>query len=373
MSQENAKRVAFEACRDYSDSLEDALHRLLAPLGGMAAFVQPGQSVLIKPNMLTDRAPDEAVTTHPEVVRAIVRAVRDCGGNPSVADSPASAAKLEQVWEKTGFRAMCEAEGVPLLNLERAGSLPFTVDGISFHVAKPVLEANVLISVPKVKTHTLTTLTAAVKNLYGTLPGYQKAQLHMAFPSPSEFGRMLRAISSKVRPALHIADGIIGMEGEGPAAGRPVALGFLAAATDAESLDLALCRLLGVSPAAVPYLDAAHFCETPLPPGFPEPLRFRVPSTLGARLIPAPLVRLLGRLIWIRPGISEKACIQCGRCVKACPVKALALESGWAAPRLTPSKCIGCCCCHEICPEKAISMMQSPVVRLLRRGKSLSD
>jgi uncharacterized protein (DUF362 family)/Pyruvate/2-oxoacid:ferredoxin oxidoreductase delta subunit len=330
--------------------------------------------VLIKPNLLTDRAPEEAVTTHPEVVRAIIRAVRACGGNPSVADSPASAAKLEQVWEKTGFRALCEAEGVPLLNLERAGSTPFTVGDISFHVAKPVMEADVLISVPKVKTHTLTSLTAAVKNLYGTLPGYQKAQLHMAFPRPADFGRMLRAIHSKVRPALNIADGIVGMEGEGPAAGTPVALGFLAASRDAEAMDLALCGLLGISPAAVPYLDAARARELPpLPDTIARPLRFRVPSTLGARLIPAPLVRLLGGLIWIRPGISEKACIQCGRCVKACPVGALSLEAGWRVPRLAPAKCIGCCCCHEICPEKAIAMMQSPVVRLLRKGKPLSD
>lgn len=365
--------VTFEVCRNYSDSLEGALQRLLAPLGGMADFVRPGQSVLIKPNLLTDRAPEEAVTTHPEVVRAIIRAVRACGGNPSVADSPASAAKLEQVWEKTGFRALCEDEGVPLLNLERAGSLPFTMDGISFHVAKPVLETDVLISVPKVKTHTLTTLTAAVKNLYGTLPGYQKAQLHMAFPSPSEFGRMLRAINSKVRPALNIADGIVGMEGEGPAAGKPVALGFLAASKDSEAMDLALCRLLGINPAAVPYLDPARSRDPTAQSSVPQPAHFRVPSTLGARLIPAPLVRLLGRLIWIRPNISESACIQCGRCVKACPVNALSLESGWPAPRLAPSKCIGCCCCHEICPEQAITMGQSPTVRLLRRGKPLSD
>ena len=365
--------VTFEACTSYSDALDGTLERLLAPLGGMAAFVRPGQAVLIKPNLLTDRAPEEAVTTHPELVRAIIRSVRARGGKPSVADSPASAAKLEQVWEKTGFRALCETEDVPLLNLERAGSQLCTADGISFHVAKPVLEADVLINVPKIKAHTLTTLTAAVKNLYGTLPGYQKAQLHMAFPNPAGFGRMLRAIYSKVRPALHVADGVIGMEGEGPSAGKPVALGFLAASTDAEAMDLALCRLLRINPAAVPYLDAARFREPAPKPGIPQPAHFRVPSTLGARLIPAPLVRLLGGLIWIRPSISEAACIRCGRCVKACPVNALSLEPGWTALRLAPSKCIGCCCCHEICPQQAISMAQSPTVRLLRRGKTLSD
>lgn len=365
--------VVFETCTDYSVALDAALERLLAPLGGMTTFVRPGQSVLIKPNLLTDRPPEEAVTTHPALVRAIIRSVRACGGNPSVADSPASATKLEQVWEKTGFRALCEAEGVPLLNLERAGAQPCTVDGISFHIAKPVLEADVLINVPKVKTHTLMTLTAAVKNLYGTLPGFQKAQMHVAFPHPAGFGRMLRAIHARVRPALNIADGIVGMEGEGPAAGRPVALGFLAASPDAEALDLALCRVLGINPAAVPYLDASRARESAPQPAVPRPASFRVPSTLGARLIPAPLVRLLGGLIWIRPDISEAACIRCGRCVKACPAGALSLEPAWKKPRLAPSRCIGCCCCHEICPEKAITMAQSPTVRLLRRGKSLNE
>jgi uncharacterized protein (DUF362 family)/Pyruvate/2-oxoacid:ferredoxin oxidoreductase delta subunit len=371
----NMATVTFENCKGYDAPLDEPLKRLLGPLGGMQAYVQPGQSVLIKPNMLTDRSPEEAVTTHPEVVRAVIRAVRECGGRPSVADSPASAVKLEQVWRKTGFQQMCQEEDTPLLNLERAGSVAFAEDGFSFFVAKPVVQSDVLISVPKVKTHVLTTFTAAVKNLYGTLPGYQKAQLHEAYPRPADFGRLLSAIHSRVKPALNIADGIVGMEGDGPSAGSPVRFGFLASSDSAIALDTALCALLGIPISAVPYLTHA-------PPAAREfqmagaalprlaVSRVRVPSTLPARLFPKSLVRLLQRFLWVRPQVCD-ACIRCGRCVESCPAGALVLESADPRPRLTPEKCIGCCCCHEICPPKAIRMTLSPLLNFMRRGRPL--
>ena len=374
-------KVALIRCATYDrPELPAILERLLAHLGGLGAFVKPGQSVLLKPNLLTERAPEAAVTTHPEVVRALLGLVRQCGGTPTVADSPASAVNLARVWEKTGMSAVCREENTPLISLEQAGSVPFLVDGHAFSVAKPVLEADVVIGVCKVKTHSLTTLTGAVKNVFGTVPGYQKVHLHKQHPTPAAFGRLLAAVYQAVRPALHIADGIVGMEGAGPSAGDPVALGLLAASADGVALDLALCRLLGIRPQAVPYLNALlpdeaarrRYHVMNLVGAAPHEvgrLRFRVPNTLPARLIPAPLVRLLAPLVWVRPAVSGR-CVRCGQCLRACPVGALALPDDGPA-RLTPAKCIGCCCCHEICPEKAIAMTQSPLLNLVRRGKML--
>ena len=372
-------KVAIRKCPGYAAGLETILERLLADLGGMGRFVQPGQRVLIKPNLLTDRTPEQAVTTHPEVVRAIIRQVKKSGGVPTVADSPASAVRLQQVWEKTGFRALCEEESIPLLNLEKAGSRSFSVDGCAFNIAQPFLDADVVINVPKVKTHSLTVLTGAVKNLYGAVPGYQKTHLHKIYAKPAEFGHMLVGVLKTVRPALTIADGIVAMDGAGPAAGRPYPLGILAAAPDPAALDILLCRILGIDPLRVPYLR--ELIEADSATGAFDRVDvlgdqitdvqardFRAPDNLPARLIPRSLVKLLGPLIWVRPSLSD-SCIKCGRCVEACPKEALAMQPD-SKPVLDPSRCIGCCCCHEICPVNAIAMEQSPLLRLARGGKT---
>lgn len=365
-------KVSLLRCDEYID-MEARAAELLSGLGGITAFIRPGQRVLIKPNLLTDRYPDRHVTTHPELVRAIIRLVKQAGGNPVVADSPASANKLEEVWEKTGFRALCADEGVELLNLESAGSERFEVNGFGFNIARPILESDVVINMPKVKTHVLTILTAAVKNMFGTVPGYQKAMLHKLHPRVADFGRLLNEIYTETRPVLNIADGIWGMEGDGPSAGQPVKMGFLAASADGVALDFVLCQLLGIAPRDVPYLSI--HCPDGVVPHVPtvgarvEDLRghYRIPGTLRSHLIPAWLVALLRPFLWIRPSFTD-ACVCCGRCVKACPMHALSLRPKHK-PDLNPPSCIGCCCCHEICPHSAIEMKQSPFLDFIRRGK----
>jgi uncharacterized protein (DUF362 family)/Pyruvate/2-oxoacid:ferredoxin oxidoreductase delta subunit len=367
-------KVVLHQCGSYVPTPEHALAAVLAPLGGMARFVSPGQVVFIKPNLLSDHDPEDAVTTHPEIARAVIRAVRRCGGVPRVGDSPASAVKLDQVLEKTGYKRLCAEESVELVNLEKSGAVAVEENGLRFHVAKPVLEADVLVNLPKIKTHVLTSLTVAVKNLFGTLPGYQKAQFHKTYPRPREFSLLLKAINQRLKPALNIADGVIAMEGDGPSAGSPVQLGLLAASADAAALDAALCGLLRVRLGAVPYLGqedaerASVEWTAAAPPA--NIARIRVPSTLRANLISKHLVRFLDPWIWIRPGFNA-GCIRCGRCIKACPASALSMENAQRTPLLNPPACIGCCCCHEICQSHAVTMELSPLLRILRGGKPL--
>ena len=237
--------VAFAVCRSYADSAA-AVRRALDALGGPARFFKPGCRVLIKPNLLTDAEPARAVTTHPEIVRALIRLAREAGASPCVADSPAGALRVSEVWEKTGFRALCEQEHTPLLNLEKTDSVAFLCDGVRFTIAKPVLEADLVVNAPKVKTHSLTLFTGAIKNLYGTIPGFQKANLHTAFPTPQDMGRLLATIADTIRPGLSVADGVVGMDGNGPSAGHPIPLGFVAASPDPVALDAALCGCLGI-------------------------------------------------------------------------------------------------------------------------------
>lgn len=368
--------VALAQCASYGEALQPAVEALVDSLGGLGRFVKPGQSVLLKPNLLTGCAPEQGVTTHPEVVRALIRMLRQHGAEPSVGDSPNNVMKMEDVWDKSGFRAMCDRENVPLVNIEQSGAELFTVNGITFTVARAALEADVVINVPKVKTHVLTTLTAAVKNTYGLVPGFQKAKLHKLYPSARRFGEVVAAVYAKTRPALSVADAVEGMEGDGPSGGSKKALGFLAASADAAALDAVLCDILGIDPLTVPYFTPirdAGTGETELakievsgaPANSLKPASFAVPTTLRARLIPVWLVRLLAPFLWIRPSFLDR-CVRCDRCVKACPVQALRRE-GDDKPVLDAAKCIGCCCCHEVCPAKAIHMQFSPLLALAQR------
>lgn len=361
--------VAFARCEDYQPAaVEAALGRLLDALRP-PALAGPARRVLIKPNLLTDRPPEHAATTHPEVVRAIIRHLRRQGHTVAVADSAAAPHKMERVWEATGFAAMCAAENTPLLNLEQSGARIFNYQGVPFSIARPVLEADLIVNVPKLKTHLLTILTGPVKNIFGVLPGAQKTALHKAFPTPAMLGGFMAHLYGLVRPGLTICDAVIAMEGNGPTAGRPVRLGFLAAAADGAALELAFSRLLHIQPDKLPCL-APLLAERPsLAPVFLGDLDgasvlppFELPATFARRLISARLVRLLRPWLWSRPEFGSN-CIRCGRCVAACPIPAIALpEAG--PPVLDAGACIECGCCSEVCPVNAVALRQSTLLRM---------
>ena len=263
MPAETPSPVWFAHCDGYGAPVASALERLLAESGLLAADAVRGKRVLVKPNLLTDRTPDEAVTTHPDILRPVLRHLKAAGADVSVGDSPASTANLRSVLAKSGLGAVCDEEGVPFVPFERAGVQNFTEGGFSFSLAKPVVEADLVVNLPKVKSHSLTKLTAAVKNLYGAVPGYSKTTLHRLYPKPAVFGRLLKAIWKVLPPSVSIADGIVGMEGQGPANGRPIRLGFLAASADPFALDGALCRTLHIRPDSVPYLKGEASARAP--------------------------------------------------------------------------------------------------------------
>ena len=172
----------------------------------------------------------------------------------------------------------------------------------------------------------LTKLTAAVKNLYGAVPGYGKTTLHRLYPKPNDFGRLVQAIWRVMPPTVSLADAVVGMEGQGPANGRPVRLGFLAASSDPFALDIALCNILHIKPTSVPYLKGMVDLHKPEMAGDQVDVKsFEVP--VGSHLldfVPAGLMRVAARVLWVRPRIDAARCISCGRCLAACPVHALA-------------------------------------------------
>lgn len=372
--------VVLTPCADYR-AIEPALDALLAPLARALPPIRPGLRVLLKPNLITNARPDEAKTTHPELIKALIRHLKRRGAKVRVGDSPANVCDLERVWKETGMAEVCAEEQVELVNFEKAGSEPFTVGNFSFNIARPVLDAEMIVSVPKVKTHVLTLFTGAVKNMYGCVPGLQKTALHKLYPHPDEFHALLAAIFSRVPPALSVADGIVGMDGDGPTGGRPRPLGFLAASGDAAALDATLARRLGLDLAAIGYLraiQAQNSGETradrieviltgPIPSDHPV---FEAPKTLPLGRLPRWITRPVAPLIWNRPLFLER-CKFCGLCVRACPNAALT-QTPRRKPVLDAQRCIACCCCHEVCPERAIAMQSSPFLRFVMALKRLT-
>ncbi len=250
--------VSTTRCADYEpDHVAQSLDAALSPLGGMAAFVSPGQRVLLKVNMLAKATPERAVTTHPEIVRALIRSVRSVGGAPFVGDSPGgpnTPGMVRRVWEQTGIGAVCAEENVDLVLFDddctRVTSKDATLYG-AFTLGRAVVDADVIISLPKLKTHGFMMFTGAVKNLFGCIPGLDKAQYHLKVPDRDDFGAMLVDLMLTCRPSLAVMDAVVGMEGEGPAGGEPRHIGALIASADFLALDVVASAIAGLDPIEV--------------------------------------------------------------------------------------------------------------------------
>lgn len=236
--------------------LRDALENLLEPLGGIVAFVNPGDRVLLKPNLLTGSRPGKECTTRAELVYRVAQMVLDAGGKPFLGDSPAFGS-AKGVAVASGYLPVIEELHLPVVDFH--GKRYQTVSQGFNHLllSKEVMEVDVVINLPKVKSHSQLTLTLGVKNLFGCVPGKMKAWWHMeAGKDANRFGQMLVETARTINPNLTILDGIIGHEGNGPSGGEPRYLGILGASPDVFALDRAMVELLNVAPEAVPTIAA---------------------------------------------------------------------------------------------------------------------
>lgn len=245
--------VALTHCPDYDTvNVTKALQVALDHLGGINRFISSGDRVLIKPNLIKDVPPEAHATTHPAVIEAVVRHVIDCGGRPFIGDSPAFG-DLSTVAIKTGVANICKRYGIPLVSF----SSPVHVnipDPLVQRIAidQAALDADRIINIPKLKTHTQVGMTAAVKNLFGCVVGKRKVVMHFKIGDMNHhFGRMLLEVYKVLNPALHIVDGIVAMEGDGPVNGDPRCLGLIAASSDGLALDRVICEIIGLPVASI--------------------------------------------------------------------------------------------------------------------------
>jgi uncharacterized protein (DUF362 family)/NAD-dependent dihydropyrimidine dehydrogenase PreA subunit len=365
--------VAISACSKYAfEDVTNALHASLAPLGGMQAFVKPDMKVLIKPNLLTAAAPEKAVTTHPLVIRAVVEAVSKAGGIAWVGDSPA--AEINEgvsVWDSNGLGEAISAGGARLMKFK--GSYVRKIGTTEYFISRPVLDADLVINLPKMKTHTLTRYTGAVKNLLGVLPGGRKREIHVRAPGVTEFSRALVDILELVRPQLNIMDGILGMEGNGPGtSGTPHAYNLLAASCDAVALDSVLAGAMGFHPGDVVHLVQAetrglgnHQTDHIRVEGDRSILRLGKLALPKARWfldMPSWFTDPIRDKIKLQPQIDPAKCTACGTCADACPADVITIHD---TAIFDLSRCIGCMCCVEVCPHAALTPKPNLLARLV--------
>ncbi|KYC38186.1 thylakoid-associated protein [Scytonema hofmannii PCC 7110] len=239
------------------DTLRDSLETLLEPLGGIAAFVKPGNRVLLKPNLLTGARPGKECTTRPELVYAVAQMVIEAGGQPFLGDSPAFGS-ARGVAVASGYLPVLEELKLPIVEFHGHRYQTISSEFNHLLLSKEAMEADVVINLPKVKSHVQLVLTLAVKNLFGCVPGKMKAWWHMeAGKDAKRFGEMLVETARVINPDLTIVDGIIGHEGNGPSGGEPRALGILGASSDIFALDRAIVEILNIQPEQVPTVAAS--------------------------------------------------------------------------------------------------------------------
>jgi len=377
-------KVSLAKCENYdSNEVMRAVSSAIDNIGGIKNFVKPGERILLKPNLLSARQPERAVTTHPEIVRAVIRLVREAGAVPILGDSPGGAVKgVERVWKETGMKMVSEQEKVELVNFETSGSDEVNINHPllpRIHLSKIALNVDGIINLPKLKTHGLVIFTGAIKNFYGCIPGLRKAEYHKIVPHPDDFGRLLGELYLllKSRVRLTVMDGILGMEGNGPGTGDVRKLNIVAASQDVVALDTVITSLLGFKPQKIEmikYLSAAKAGESDLsrieitgesPSAF-DLAHFKFPSNWYIILIPHFLISMLGKFIWMKPEIVPEICENCMMCVNSCPVKAIS-KKGKEKPVINAKACISCLCCHELCQYKAIELRSSFLAKLLIR------
>ena len=368
--------------------VDAAVREGVALLGGLSGLIDPEERVLLKPNLLGRAIPEKAVTTHPAVFSAVCRLLREEGyahlsygdspGNPTT--TPAKAA------EASGIEESARRYDVPLADFASGSVVPFPEGHVcrSFYLCHGVQEADALINLCKMKTHALERITGAVKNLYGCICGVNKATGHAQYPNSDVFADMLCDLQKCVSPRLHIMDGVVAMEGNGPTSGTPVSMNVLLFSADPAALDSVFAALVHLDPATVPTCVSGqtsglgvmdHDRITVVTPegemtvaeaarrwGKPDFDVFRGEMKKGLLFKLMPLLPFLQH----RPKVDRSKCVACGICQEACPVPEKAVHSGnGKKARYDYHKCIRCYCCQEMCPAKAIQVYRSPLNRLL--------
>lgn len=366
---QNISQVSVTRCNSYDYELvREQIEQALDLIQVQKSFFSD-KKVLIKPNILGPFSPDKAVTTHPAIIRGIVEIVKDAKGVPVIAESPGAGYRdVSKVFKMAGVYDVVEFTGAKLVDIGCDELLEVKLAGRFFdaiYLPKTVLTSDVIISLPKFKTHSLTSFTGAVKNIFGVVPGNSKSGFHRRAQRPEELSEAIVDLFAVVRPHLSIMDAVVGMEGDGPAAGTPREIGYIMASKDAVSLDAVCVEMMGLPPNSVEMIRIAserglgkgEIKEIEILGASLDELRiedFRLPQATSVENALNTWIISVSTYGWLKPRVIEKSCKGCSICYNGCPVDAITMEE--KIPHFDYDKCIRCYCCQELCPEGAIEL-----------------
>ena len=386
-------RVIVKDCEDYSPGLMKArINAGMELLGGWEQFVKAGMKVLLKVNLIGPKPSNSAAVTHSEFVRAVVQLLKERGCIVWIGDSSGGAiagmSPTAKSFVVSGLERVAGEEGAVIKNFDREGVVEAAASADSagnMYIAKPMFEADLVINMPKFKTHSAGIFTGAVKNLFGCIPGLKKADYHRMAPSPKDLGLVIADIHRAVKVGLHIMDGIEAMHGEGPTAGRIFHAGKILMGTDPLALDVTAAAMIGLDIDDIPILEGSRkkgvgeadlkkieidgdYNSPPRLKGFRLPKRYKSYRRGNYEL----MVKLID-FLRARPKINTALCKHCNMCVESCPVGAIDRDT----KIIDYGICIECMCCHELCLHKAVRLRRdnrfADILMRMYRGRFRSD
>jgi len=379
------KRAWVTPCDNYD---RDKVYKIIDDMTtsmGLDDLIFPGCTVVLKPNLVMKRRPEDATTTHPEVVGAVIRAVKKRGaGRVIIAESGGglyNRAVMSSSYNVCGITQVCEREGAQL-NFDFSDIVirhPNPVLCRQFNIITPAVECDLLINLAKLKTHSMTGYSGAVKNIFGCVPGLMKPELHCQYPDSAQFQQMIIDLNTLIKPTAVFIDAIDCMEGDGPTGGNPRHVGALVCALNPFAADIAASRLINVDPKKIYMLSLAMeqgLCPKDLSEvdlygdpdslavsDFVQPKTKRVDFLDRVPKILRPFASVGEKVIAPRPVINSKKCVGCGKCAESCPRHTITVKNSRRAV-INYKQCIKCYCCHEMCPVRAIDIKRQLIFKL---------
>lgn len=349
-------KVSIVKCESYEQrDVDEAVKEALSLIGFK---FRKGVKVLLKPNLIAPFKPERAVTTHPSILIALCTILKKKDAKIYIGDSPGWP-DVKKVLEVSGMKRVAEECDAELVNFNSLKRIKFVNEQNKMlkRVSLPriVDDVDVIINLPKLKTHTFTKYTGAVKNLYGFVIGGKKSYYHFMTRTEKRFAEMLLDLHGFVKPQLTIMDAVIGMEGNGPTAGRPKQTWLILASRDCTALDIVASEIIGYKQDDILTITGAKergFNEKIEKVGLPDvKVLYKKPFRLHQKILP----RFITDLVYKnRIRINDQKCKKCLICYNQCPAKAIELKKG--VLKINEKKCIRCYCCHELCPEHAVKI-----------------
>lgn len=383
--------VSIEKCSDYNiENVINSVKKTFENLGGINKYIKPGMKVLIKPNLVMKKRPEEAATTHPAVIEAVASMVKEAGGEVLIADSPGglyTEKNINGLYKVCGLKDAANASGASL-NFDFSETEIENPEGKylkKVKVIKPIAEADFIINICKLKTHGQMVYTGAVKNMFGAIHGVLKAEFHVRMSDYNEFANAIIDIYLSTKPKLNIMDAVIGMDGAGPTAGNPKHIGLVLASENAFELDYTAIKIIGANPYDVPIIKEAK--NRGLLSGNKADIKiigesiknvkvkdFHIPQLENLRTIlffDKGLLKYFMNALKPRPVFNYDLCTGCLECKKNCPAKVITVSN--KRPVIELKSCIRCYCCQELCPAKAITIKRPlaarTIIKLSKGGK----